>query len=96
MHAATRRPERCKRLPRGRRLGNSAPLPLFAFAVTRFMLSMVNADAINRGVEPVVFGVALMFGGDLLVRADRRMILAATSAVRSTAIRSRAGQAGAG
>jgi succinate-acetate transporter protein len=43
--------------------GNSAPLALFAFAVTTFMLSMVNADAINKGVEPVVFGVALMFGG---------------------------------
>jgi uncharacterized protein len=43
--------------------GNSAPLALFAFAVTTFMLSMVNADAIAKGVEPVVFGVALMFGG---------------------------------
>ena len=43
--------------------GNSAPLALFAFAVTTFMLSMVNAGAINKGVEPVVFGVALMFGG---------------------------------
>lgn len=27
------------------------------------MLSMVNADAIAKGVEPVVFGVALMCGG---------------------------------
>ena len=43
--------------------GNSAPLALFAFAVTTFMLSMVNADVIAKGVEPVVFGVALMFGG---------------------------------
>ena len=43
--------------------GNSAPLALLAFAVTTFMLSMVNADAIAKGVEPVVFGVALMFGG---------------------------------
>ena len=43
--------------------GNSAPLALFAFAVTTFMLSMVNADLIAKGVEPVVFGVALMFGG---------------------------------
>jgi succinate-acetate transporter protein len=43
--------------------GNSAPLALAAFAVTTFMLSMVNAKAINAGVEPVVFGVALMFGG---------------------------------
>ena len=43
--------------------GNSAPLALMAFAVTTFMLSMVNADAISAGVLPVVFGVALMFGG---------------------------------
>lgn len=43
--------------------GNAAPLALAAFAVTTFMLSMVNANAVNAGVEPVVFGVALMFGG---------------------------------
>jgi uncharacterized protein len=43
--------------------GNSAPLALAAFAVTTFMLSMINAKFINAGVEPVVFGVALMFGG---------------------------------
>ena len=43
--------------------GNSAPLGLAGFAVTTFMLSMVNAKLVNAGVEPVVFGVALMFGG---------------------------------
>jgi succinate-acetate transporter protein len=43
--------------------GNSAPLALAAFAVTTFMLSMVNADFVSKGVEPAVFGVALMFGG---------------------------------
>jgi len=43
--------------------GNSAPLALLAFAVTTFMLSMVNAKAVSVGVTPVVFGVALMFGG---------------------------------
>ena len=43
--------------------GNSAPLALLAFAVTTFMLSMVNASAVSVGVTPVVFGVALMFGG---------------------------------
>jgi uncharacterized protein len=43
--------------------GNSAPLALAAFALTTFMLSMVNAGLVNAGVEPVVFGVALMFGG---------------------------------
>ena len=30
--------------------GNSAPLALLAFAVTTFMLSMVNANAISAGV----------------------------------------------
>lgn len=43
--------------------GNSAPLALAGFATTTFMLSMVNAKFVNAGVEPVVFGVALMFGG---------------------------------
>ncbi len=43
--------------------GNSAPLGLAAFAVTTFMLSMINAKIVNAGVLPVVFGVALMFGG---------------------------------
>jgi uncharacterized protein len=43
--------------------GNSAPLALLAFAVTTFMLSMINAKAVAVGVTPVVFGVALMFGG---------------------------------
>jgi succinate-acetate transporter protein len=43
--------------------GNSAPLALLAFAVTTFMLSMVNANFIDAGVQPAVFGVALMFGG---------------------------------
>ena len=43
--------------------GNSAPLALLAFAVTTFMLSMINAKAVAVGVTPVVLGVALMFGG---------------------------------
>lgn len=43
--------------------GNSAPLALLAFAVTTFMLSMINADAIAVTTTPIVFGVALMFGG---------------------------------
>jgi uncharacterized protein len=43
--------------------GNSAPLGLAAFAVTTFMLSMINAELMKAGITPVVFGVALMFGG---------------------------------
>jgi len=43
--------------------GNSAPLGLAAFAVTTFMLSMINAKLMPAAITPVVFGVALMFGG---------------------------------
>jgi hypothetical protein len=43
--------------------GNAAPLALSALAVTTFILSMVNANAVNAGVAPVVYSVALMFGG---------------------------------
>jgi succinate-acetate transporter protein len=43
--------------------GNAAPLALAAFAVTTFMLSMINAGLVPRATEPAVFGVALMFGG---------------------------------
>jgi len=43
--------------------GNSGPLALLAFAVTTFMLSMINANAVAVTATPIVFGVALMFGG---------------------------------
>ena len=43
--------------------GNSAPLALLAFAVTTFMLSMINANAVSVAATPIVFAVALMFGG---------------------------------
>ena len=43
--------------------GNAVPLALAAFAVTTFMLSMINAGLVDKAIEPVVFGVALMFGG---------------------------------
>ena len=43
--------------------GNAAPLALAAFAITTFMLSMVNAKWIDERVEPVEIGVALRFGG---------------------------------
>jgi uncharacterized protein len=43
--------------------GNSAPLGLAAFAVTTFMLSMVNAKLMPAAIAPAVFGVALMYGG---------------------------------
>ena len=44
-------------------LANAGPLGLSAFAITTFLLSMVNAGLIAKGAEPVVFGMALMVGG---------------------------------
>ena len=44
-------------------LANAAPLGLSAFAITTFLLSMVNAGLIAEGAEPIVFGMALMVGG---------------------------------
>jgi len=43
--------------------GNSAPLALVAFGVTTLMMGLVNANAVSPAVKPVVFGVALIFGG---------------------------------
>jgi succinate-acetate transporter protein len=43
--------------------GNSAPLALAAFALTTFLLSVVNAGFVAKGVEPVVFAMAFTFGG---------------------------------
>jgi uncharacterized protein len=42
---------------------NSGPLCLFAFAVTTFMISMVNAGAINKAIVPFVISVGLFYGG---------------------------------
>jgi succinate-acetate transporter protein len=43
--------------------GNSTPLCLFAFAAVTFMISMVNAGAVNGAAVPVVISVGLFFGG---------------------------------
>jgi uncharacterized protein len=40
-----------------------APLGLAAFAATTFMLSMFNAGFMGEGAEPIVFGMALAYGG---------------------------------
>ena len=44
-------------------IANPAPLGLAAFALTTFMLSLINAGLINAKAEPVVFGLALAYGG---------------------------------
>jgi succinate-acetate transporter protein len=47
----------------GTHLADPAPLGLAAFALTTFVLSFVNAGLVPASVEPVVFGLALAYGG---------------------------------
>ena len=44
-------------------IADPGPLGLAAFALTTFVLSMFNADLIGKGGEPIVFGLALTYGG---------------------------------
>jgi succinate-acetate transporter protein len=44
-------------------IADPGPLGLAAFALTTFVLSMFNAGLIGSGGEPVVFGLALAYGG---------------------------------
>jgi succinate-acetate transporter protein len=44
-------------------IADPGPLGLAAFALTTFILSAVNAGWIHKGTEPIVFGLALMYGG---------------------------------
>jgi succinate-acetate transporter protein len=44
-------------------IANPAPLGLAAFALTTFVLSMVNSGLVSDKTEPVVFGLALAYGG---------------------------------
>jgi len=44
-------------------IGNPGALGLAAFGMTTFLLSMVSANLVNKGVAPMVLGVALMVGG---------------------------------
>ena len=51
-------------LPQHRRMiADPAPLGLAAFALTTFLLSLVNAGVMPKDTEPVMLGVALAFGG---------------------------------
>jgi succinate-acetate transporter protein len=45
------------------RIGDPGPLGLAAFALTTFVLSMFNAGILGDKAEPVVFGLALAYGG---------------------------------
>src|SRR5262245_42904056 len=44
-------------------IADPAPLGLGAFALTTFVLSFFNAGLVNAGGEPIVFGLALAYGG---------------------------------
>ncbi len=46
-----------------RMIADPGPLGLAAFALTTFMLSLVNAGLIPKETEPIVFGLALAYGG---------------------------------
>jgi succinate-acetate transporter protein len=45
------------------KIADPGPLGLGAFALTTFLLSMFNAELVRGSGLPVVFGVALMYGG---------------------------------
>ncbi len=44
-------------------VADPAPLGLAAFALTTFVLSMFNSGLVSKAGEPVVFGLALAYGG---------------------------------
>jgi uncharacterized protein len=44
-------------------IADPAPLGLAAFALTTFVLSMFNSGLMSDGGEPIVFGLALAYGG---------------------------------
>lgn len=49
--------------PAGITIADPGPLGLAAFALTTFVLSMFNSGLVAEGGEPVVFGLALAYGG---------------------------------
>jgi hypothetical protein len=46
-----------------RMIADPAPLGMGAFALTTFLLSLVNAGILPKDTEPVMLGVALAYGG---------------------------------
>jgi succinate-acetate transporter protein len=53
----------------GSAIADPAPLGLAAFALTTFVLSCVNANLVDATVLPVVFGLALGYGGIIQIAA---------------------------
>src|SRR6185312_1668227 len=62
-HVPETAPEAAADLARGAHIADPAPLGLAAFALTTAVLSAVNAGWVPVSVEPVVFGLALAYGG---------------------------------
>ncbi len=50
-------------IPRGSLIADPAPLGLAAFALTTFVLSVMNAEIVDKSATAVVFGLALAYGG---------------------------------
>src|ERR687884_1706426 len=44
-------------------VADPAPLGLAAFALTTFCLSLINAGLVPKATQPIVFGLALFYGG---------------------------------
>src|SRR3954447_11080394 len=57
-----RAPEQASSFP-GEAIADPAPLGLAGCALTTFVLSMFNAGLISSAGEPIVFGLALAYGG---------------------------------
>jgi uncharacterized protein len=49
--------------PAGWKIADPGPLGLAAFALTTFVLSMFNSGILDSKAEPIVFGLALAYGG---------------------------------
>jgi hypothetical protein len=58
-----------EQVPFTARIADPGPLGLAAFAMTTFVLSSFNAGLLPGTVEPVVFGLALFYGGAVQVLA---------------------------
>jgi len=50
-------------IPRSSAIADPAPLGLAAFALTTFVLSVMNAEIVDKSATAVVFGLALAYGG---------------------------------
>ena len=55
--------ERAAESPTAFTIANPGPLGLAAFALTTFVLSMFNSGLVSDAGEPIVFGLALAYGG---------------------------------